>query len=123
MDFKIDENLPVELAVMLTQAGHDVLTVRDQHLHGRPDGEVVQVCQQEHRALVTCDRDFANTCAYPPEQYAGLLVLRLTRQDKPHVMRVFEGVTPLLRQRPVHGHLWIVEETRIRIRPGPDDAL
>jgi hypothetical protein len=36
-------------------------------------------------------------------------VLRLTSQDKPHVLRVFEGVLLLLKRRPLHGHLWMVE--------------
>lgn len=40
MDFKIDENLPVELATMLRGEGHDALTVRDQGLHGCPDKKV-----------------------------------------------------------------------------------
>ncbi len=121
MDFKIDENLPTELAAMLSQAGHDAMTVRDQGMQGSTDGHVVSVCRQEQRVLVTGDRDFAHIHAYPPEQHAGLIVLRLTHQDTPHVLRTFAGVLPLLKQQPVHGRLWIVEDTRVRIRPGPED--
>jgi Domain of unknown function (DUF5615) len=32
MKFKVDENLPLELAVSLREAGHDALTVLDQGL-------------------------------------------------------------------------------------------
>jgi predicted nuclease of predicted toxin-antitoxin system len=32
MRFKIDENLPVEVAELLRHAGHDALTMWDQHL-------------------------------------------------------------------------------------------
>ena len=35
MRFKIDENLPVEAAELLRQAGHDAVTVLEQHLGGR----------------------------------------------------------------------------------------
>ncbi|HWR72473.1 MAG TPA: DUF5615 family PIN-like protein [Nitrospirota bacterium] len=34
MLFKIDENLPVEIAELLVQAGHDAKTVNDQEVFG-----------------------------------------------------------------------------------------
>lgn len=34
MRFKVDENLPIEVAEMLRQAGHDAATVLEQHLGG-----------------------------------------------------------------------------------------
>ena len=37
MKFKTDENLPIEVADVLRQAGHDALTVHDQRLTGHPD--------------------------------------------------------------------------------------
>jgi Domain of unknown function (DUF5615) len=33
--FKVDENLPVELAELLRAHGHDAMSVRDQNLGGR----------------------------------------------------------------------------------------
>ena len=57
MKFKIDENLPVEVADALRQAGHDALTVHDQQLTGRPDLDVAAVCRAEGRVLVSLDTD------------------------------------------------------------------
>lgn len=37
MKFKIDENLPVEVAELLRQAEHDAVTVLEQHLGGKAD--------------------------------------------------------------------------------------
>jgi predicted nuclease of predicted toxin-antitoxin system len=34
MKFKIDENLPIEAAALLREAGHDALIVHDQNLRG-----------------------------------------------------------------------------------------
>jgi predicted nuclease of predicted toxin-antitoxin system len=116
MQFKVDENLPSEVASMLRQAGHDATTVVQQHLAGSTDPQLAAVCQKEDRALVTLDMDFANIRAYPPPQYAGLIVLRLSRQDKPYVLSVFTKIVPLLMVEPVRQRLWIVEEHRIRIR-------
>jgi predicted nuclease of predicted toxin-antitoxin system len=116
MKFKIDENLPVEAAELLRQTGYDAATVLEQHLGGSADPDVAFVCQQERRALVTLDTDFADIRAYPPDQFSGLIVLRLRQQDKLHVLDVLEHLIPLLSSEPLEHHLWIVEETRIRIR-------
>lgn len=116
MKFKIDENLPVEAAEVLQQAGHDAITVLDQNLGGDPDLTIVAICQREDRALVTLDIDFADIRAYPPNEYAGLIVLRLRRHDKPFVLQVMGRVIQTLASESVEKRLWIVEENRIRIR-------
>jgi len=114
--FKIDENLPVELASLLTRAGHHATTVVAQQLQGKADSTIVDVCVREKRVLVTLDLDFADIRAYPPDQYPGLIVLRVHQQDKEHLIRTFEHAIPVLGQERIEGRLWIVEERRIRIR-------
>lgn len=116
MQFKIDENLPVEFAELLAQAGYDAVTVVSQRLQGQPDPVIVEACVREERVLVTLDLDFADIRAYPPHRYPGFLVLRVRRQDKKHLVRVFQRVVPMLKQEPVEGRLWIIEETQVRIR-------
>ena len=37
MEFKVDENLPVEVANLLRQVGYDAITVLKQHLGGSSD--------------------------------------------------------------------------------------
>jgi predicted nuclease of predicted toxin-antitoxin system len=116
MRFQVGENPPVEVAQLLQDAGHDAATVLDQRLGGRDDRALAAVCRQEARALVTLDLDFADIRTDPPAHCAGVVVLRLQRHDKPHVLEVFARVTPLLSQEPLAQRLWIVEENRIRIR-------
>ena len=116
MDFKIDENLPIEVADLLRQVGHDAVTVVEQHLTGASDSDIASACQGEGRVLITLDTDFADIRAYPPAQFPGLIVLRLQRQDKPHVLEVIRRLIPLLSSEPLEHLLWIVEETRLRIR-------
>lgn len=62
MQFKIDENLPVEAAQILTKSGHDALTIHDQQMVGEPDLRVASVCLAEQRALITLDLDFSDIC-------------------------------------------------------------
>jgi predicted nuclease of predicted toxin-antitoxin system len=116
MKFKIDENLPSEVADLLSQAGYDTATVIGQALGGHPDADIATVCQREQRALVTIDTDFADIRAYPPRLFAGLIVLRLKQQDKLAVLQVITKILPTLTTEPLAGQLWIVEERRIRIR-------
>ncbi len=116
MRFKLDENLPVEAAAVLRAAGYDAATVAEQGLSGEPDPAIAAVCRVEARVLVTLDTDFADLRTYPPEDQAGLIVLRLQQQDRPHVVQVIRRLLPLLVTEPLGGHLWIVDENRIRIR-------
>ena len=116
MKLKIDENFPREVAALFRGAGHDAVTVVDQGLGGHVDAKLADICRREERALVTLDVDFANMQAYPPADYSGLVVLRLRRQDKPHVLEVVASLLPVLRAEPLAQRLWIVDEARIRIR-------
>jgi len=116
MEFKLDENLPVEVADLLRQVGYDAVTVLEQHLGGSSDPDIASICQEEGRVLITLDTDFADIRVYPPAQFPGLIVLRLRQQDKPHVLEVIERLIPVLSSEPLEHFLWIVEETRLRIR-------
>lgn len=55
MQFKLDENLPVELANLFGEAGHDAVTVLDQGLGGAGDPDVASACLRERRTIVTLD--------------------------------------------------------------------
>ena len=116
MRFKLDENLPVEAALRLREAGHDAVTVLDQEMGGEPDPNVASVCREEERALVPLDTDFADIRTYPPDEHPGLVVLRLKRQDKAHVLGVMGRMLPLFASEPLAGKLWIVDEERVRVR-------
>ncbi len=116
MRFKIDENLPLEIAESLHRAGHDALMVTEQGLGGVADERVGAVCQNEDRILVTLDLDFANIYAYPPRDYPAIMVIRVRRQDKLHVLAVFLQVMPLLEIEQIEQRLWIMGKTGIRLR-------
>lgn len=120
MKFKIDENLPVEIAELLQSADYDAVTVIDQGLKGQDDLRVVEVCHEEGRILMTFDLDFADVYTYPPQQFPGFMVLRLRRQDKHHVIRAVRRIIPLMEREPLEHHLWIIEENRVRIWGGGD---
>ena len=116
MKFKLDENLPVSLVGVLSEAGHEAITVADQQLSGESDRTIATVCQQEDRVLLTLDTGFADIRSYPPQEFPGIIVLRLRRQDALHVVSAIKRIVPLLDERPVSQMLWVLEEHRIRFR-------
>ena len=116
MGFKTDENLPVEVAELLRQHQHDALSVQDQQMAGQGDPQIAGVCQADGRALVTCDLDFADIRAYPPEDYHGIIVLRPAVQSVSSLPRLVNRVFPLIDVEPLDGCIWIVDDHRVRIR-------
>ncbi len=116
LKFKIDENLPAIFADDLRAEGHDALTVDDEGLSGVIDPRLAKVCQDEARAIVTEDTDFANIVAYPPATFRGIVVLR-TRFQGLGALRAFRTlVLPRLATEPLDGHLWVVDDVRVRVR-------
>jgi hypothetical protein len=79
---KLDENLPERLLTELAALGHDVDTVRAEHLTGRPDKEVWEATQAMHRFLITQDLDFSDLRRYTPGTHEGLLMVRLSRPGR-----------------------------------------
>ncbi len=116
MNFKTDENLPTELGQLLRDAGFDAATVAGQHLSGSTDADIASICQREDRALITLDMDFADVRIYPPDEYPGIVVLRLRYHDKPHVLDVASRLLPMFKTEPLAQRLWIVDEHHIRVR-------
>lgn len=117
MRFKTDENLPREVADFLNQNGHDAIRVDEQGLAGVADPGIAAVCLVETRAIVTLDTDFMDVRRFPPENYAGILVLRPHRQTIPRILDLTRRFAALLGSEPLVGKLWIVNEGRVRIRP------
>ncbi len=56
MKFKIDENLPGELADEIRALGHDAEAVFDEGLSGSPDPIIVATAANEGRVLLTMDK-------------------------------------------------------------------
>ena len=71
---------------------------------------------REGRVIVTLDTDFSNIRTYPPGAYPGLVALRLGNQARDHVLEIGTRLLEVLSGANLSGLLWIVEESRIRVR-------
>ncbi len=116
MKFKIDENLPREIADDLRAAGHDADTVTDQGLTGAIDATIMARVQAEGRALLTLDKGIADIRRYPPDQYAGIILFRPSVVGRNAALVFVRQHLPALLQSNLTGHLFVISDTGIRTR-------
>ena len=77
MKIKLDENIPIALAHLLVDLGHDVETVVSEKLVGCDDLKVWKSAQEEGRFLITQDLDFSDIRVFKPGQHSGIMLVRL----------------------------------------------
>ena len=116
MRVKLDENLPTQLKHLFAESGCDAATVLDEGLGGAPDAALASACAEEQRVLVTQDLDFSDVRSYPPAEYPGIVVLRLTDGARDSILEVGAFLVERMWESSPAGQLWIVEDSRIRIR-------
>jgi len=116
MRFKLDENLGCRGKQILTEAGHEVATVFDQNLSGASDSNIIEVCRQEHRCLVTLDLDFGNPLRFNPADYCGIAVLRPpAKASYADLQSAILTLATAVERESIGKRLWIIERERIRI--------
>lgn len=118
MKFLLDANLPRAAARLLRELGHEVEEVREVLPGGTEDAAVATRARANRMVLVTRDFDFADIRNYPPQEYAGIMVLELpedaTAAQVTEVLRTFVSNPDWLARLP--GRLAIVETWRVRFR-------
>ncbi len=115
MRIKLDENIDPRAKDILTMYGHEVVTVVEQGLKGAADEEIARAVRQEGFCLLTLDLGFANVLRYPPEDYAGIVVLRHPRLTIQGLLDLVRQVAGLLKSNDPSRHLWIVDPGRLRV--------
>jgi Domain of unknown function (DUF5615) len=115
MKFKLDENVDLRILTRLRSAGYDVATVPEQKMISAPDTDLIEVCRQEARCLVTADRDFTNRGRYNPANYSGIAVIRL-----PAPMQLVDWYAAIdtliqgLEISSITGKLWVIRNNSIQ---------
>ena len=116
MKFKIDENLPAEIAAELGAAGHDAECVGDEGLIGSPDPPLLKRARREARVFLTMDKGIADVRRYPPEEYAGIVLLRPRTSGRAALIAFLRRHITELLESDLAGHLVVLTDGGIRRR-------
>ena len=119
MRFLVDADLPRRTAGLIRSYGHESEDVRDVGLGGAGDGQVAEYARAQRMCLLTGDFGFADIRVYPPEDYAGIVVLGLpevaNRDFNLRLVEAFLRETAIVER--LRSRLAIVEAGRVRLRP------
>ncbi len=116
MKFKLDENLPTELAADLRVIGHEADTVLDEGLRGAADTKLVQVATAAGRILLTLDKGIANLLQYPPNDHAGGVLFRPDSSGRRAVLEFMRMFLPRLLEMELQNKVTVAGPLRIRSR-------
>ena len=116
MRLKLDENITVDARTLLAAFGHDVDTVADEQLVGRPDPDVLAAAVGDGRALVTFDLGFGDPRSYPPGTHCGVILLRLRDQQPGNVVTVLQRLAEHHNLDELTGCVVVITERLVRIR-------
>ena len=123
MKFKVDENLPVEAADLLREAGHEADTVQEEGLSGTEDEVLSSGYNWRAGPSSRWTWTSATSALTRRKTTLGIIILRPSRQDKDAALALIRRSCPCSPWRRWPGCIWIVEPDRIRIRRGNMHAM
>lgn len=109
----VDESLGLKVSMELKRRGFDVVSVMEV-MRGAKDEEVIKRAIDEHRIVLTNDKDFGFLAAsYKPP---GIVLLRLRNEKMNHKAAMALKIVEKCRDR-LEGNIIVVTEKTVRIRP------
>jgi predicted nuclease of predicted toxin-antitoxin system len=98
------------------QLGHDIAGVEQRHLSGADDKTVITHAVAENRAFLTRDMHFCNILLYPPENYLGIIVLKIDPSTIDQVHLTLGTALDNFTQESIQKALLIVHSNKFRER-------
>lgn len=120
MRLLVDNALSPELAVVLTDMGHDAVHVRDIDMARAKDAEIFDFAATHDRVVVSADTDFGTLLALRNEPKPSVVLWR--RQSPRRAVEqsaVLHGVLSLVEVELREGAIVVIEVARIRVRRLP----
>jgi len=115
MRFKVDEDLPKEVADLLRAGDHDAVTVRNEKLTGASDDILWAHVQREQRCLVTADKGFGAIRAFPAGTHGGIVLFRHPRESRRGYARLTQKCVEGADWKSVVGSIVVVPPEAIRV--------
>ena len=114
--FLVDESTGRGVTDWLRTAGHDVICVTESLPEAR-DSDIMDLAVQDHRIIITNDKDFGELVFRSGRLHAGILLLRLNDESAANRVRMVSFVVENYESK-LMGAFTVVTEKTIRIRPG-----
>ena len=117
MRFLIDNALSPALAVLLQQAGHDAIHVRELGLQHADDEVIFERAAAEHRIVVSADADFGTLLAVRSSRQPSVIQFRGEGSRKPEALaRRLLANLPQLVDALENCSIVTFEPARVRVR-------
>ncbi len=113
MKILADENIPKKILNLLEESRLDIKRVSK----GANDQSIAELAKSENRVILTFDRDFGNILLFPPEQYSGIIFIRIR---PPLIISVFSALSnlfKLVKPEEFNGKLFVLSTHGFRMYP------
>jgi predicted nuclease of predicted toxin-antitoxin system len=119
MQFLANENFPADAVFALRDQGHDVTWIRTDS-PGISDSEVLDRAQREDRILITFDKDFGELAfRFKLPSFSGIILFRISVSSSRQIAQT--ALAAIESRNDWRGHFAVVEDTRIRMTPLPNN--
>jgi len=112
MRLLVDENVRKEVVDFLITCGHDVLTAAS----GAKDEEIASAAKRAKRIILTHDQHFADILMYPPEEYPGIIRIKIHPPGSTAIIKALKEFLPEISPHTIDKKLVILEKDGFRVR-------
>ena len=119
MRFLADMGISMRIVEWLRSNNHNVIHLREQNLHTLVDQKIFNKAIRENRIILTFDLDFGEIVALSKRKLVSVILFRLRNTTTPFVLKRLDAVINESKALLEQGHIFIVEESRYRIRKLP----
>ena len=115
--FVIDEDIARSTGAVLTDAGHEIIDIRDHGFRAAEDEKVFRFAQSKKAVLLTGDIGFGNLAKFPLGRHHGILIIHFpSKLPVREINRQILLALKELKDADFSGNLVIVEPGKMRIR-------
>ena len=109
MKLLLDENIPISVFKFLKERRYEAFYVPK----GAKDRDVAELARRDRAVLLTRDYDFANMLLYPPQDFYGIIILKV---HPPVAEKLISSLKSVLKAtEDFGGKVFVVTEDRIRV--------
>ncbi|MEK7616799.1 MAG: DUF5615 family PIN-like protein [Patescibacteria group bacterium] len=119
MKFVADINIAQKVIKLLRKTGHNLVDIKKLNLT-IPDVDIIKLASDEHRIILTHDKDFLGLSKFPKYQ-VGMIVIRLSVQNAEHHYLKLKEVLEKYSESVLLKSLTILKEDSIEIFKYPKE--